>query len=545
MFFYDMESRGDLALYEYLYRCIRHDIAHGKVEPGQKLPSKRALAKQMGVSLITIEAAYDQLAAEGYIRSRERCGYYACDLAPAAKIEEPRSAQHRAETAKAIATSGRENHAANPNGPQPVSQNGEHSESSTGYRPTIGPAALPSDAGFVPTIDGAAAPRTQNVPLNAPLLADFTRSTLATTMLPYSAWAKAVRRTLSDESAASLAEAASAAGSPELRSAIADHLRQYRGMDVSPGQVVIGAGSQTLYQLLVQLLGRTRRYAVEDPGYPLLTRMYEQQDAQVAHIGLDDSGIDIDALETSDASVAHIMPSHQFPTGIVTTAARRRELLNWAREGDRYLIEDDYDSEFRMAGRPIPSLFGIDAAERVLYLNSFAKSLGAAFRMAYLVLPPQLAQRFRKQLGFYANTVSPLDQLALARFIEQGHYDRHVNRLRTHARKTQDALVNALHEAFGDRIAFAGLNDGLHFIMQLESERGERELATAAEAAGIRIAPLSSFAGTASPSGAPTGTEPQASTESETSPARFILRSDSTSIEEAPAVANALAHAWA
>lgn len=481
MFFYDMESHGGLALYEYLYRCIRHDIAHGKVEPGQKLPSKRTLAKQLGVSLITIEAAYDQLAAEGYIRSRERCGYYACDLAPAAH------------------------------------------------------AAQPADV---------AAPRTQNAPLDAPLLADFTHSTLATTMLPYSAWAKAVRRTLSDESAASLAEAASAAGSPELRSAIADHLRQYRGMDVSPGQVVIGAGSQTLYQLLVQLLGRTRRYAVEDPGYPLLTRMYEQQDAQVAHIGLDDSGIDIDALEASGASVAHIMPSHQFPTGIVTTATRRRELLNWAREGDRYLIEDDYDSEFRMAGRPIPSLFSIDAAERVLYLNSFAKSLGAAFRMAYLVLPPQLAQRFRKQLGFYANTVSPLDQLALARFIKQGHYDRHVNRLRTHARKTQDALVNALHEAFGDRIAFAGLNDGLHFIMQLESERDERELATAAEAAGIRIAPLSSFAGTASQSGAPTGTGPQASTASETSPARFVLRSDSTSIEESPAVANALANAW-
>lgn len=530
-----MESHGDLALYEYLYRCIRHDIAHGKVEPGQKLPSKRALAKQLGVSLITIEAAYDQLVAEGYIRSRERCGYYACDLAPAAKIEEQGNVRFRTAT-ETRANRRREGHASNPNGPQPISQNEEHLERRTGYRP--------SDADFAPSLNGLA-PHARNAPSDAPLLADFTHSTLATTMLPYSAWAKAVRRTLSDESAASLAEAASAAGSPELRSAIADHLRQYRGMDVSPGQVVIGAGSQTLYQLLVQLLGRTRRYAVEDPGYPLLTRMYEQQDAQVAHIGLDDSGIDVDALEASGASVAHIMPSHQFPTGIVTTAARRRELLNWAREGGRYLIEDDYDSEFRMAGRPIPSLFGIDAAERVLYLNSFAKSLGAAFRMAYLVLPPQLAQRFREQLGFYANTVSPLDQLALARFIEQGHYDRHVNRLRTHARKTQDALVNALHEAFGNRIAFAGLNDGLHFIMQLESERDERELATAAEAAGIRIAPLSSFAGTASPSGAPTGTGPQASTASETSPARFILRSDSTSIEESPAVANALANAWA
>ena len=531
-----MESRGDLSLYEYLYRCIRHDIAHGNVEPGQKLPSKRALAKQLGVSLITIEAAYDQLVAEGYIRSRERCGYYACDLAPAAKIEEPGSVQQRIETENAPARRERDNRAANPNGLQPFSREKGHPEGTT---------ALPSDADFALATDGATEPRPQNTLSDAPLLADFTHSTLATTMLPYSAWAKAVRRTLSDGSAASLAEAASAAGSPELRSAIADHLRQYRGMNVSPDQVVIGAGSQTLYQLLVQLLGRTRRYAVEDPGYPLLTRMYEQQDAQVAHIGLDDSGINVAALEASDASVAHIMPSHQFPTGIVTTAARRRELLNWAREGDRYLIEDDYDSEFRMAGRPIPSLFGIDAAERVLYLNSFAKSLGAAFRMAYLVLPPQLARRFREQLGFYASTVSPLDQLALARFIEQGHYDRHVNRLRTHARKTQDALVNALHEVFSDRIAFAGLNDGLHFTMQLESEHGERELAAAAEAAGVRIAPLSDFAGTASLSAAPTGTELQASTASETFPARFILRSDSISIEEAPAVANALAKAWA
>ncbi len=538
-----MESRGDLALYEFLYRCIRHDIAHGKVEPGQKLPSKRALAKQLGVSLITVEAAYDQLVAEGYIRSRERCGYYASDLAPAAKIEEPGSAQHRPETTDAVASGARENRPANPKGLQPVSREKGHPEGSAGHRPTTGPTALSADG--IPTTSADGASRPQNTLPDMPLIADFMHSTLATTMLPYSAWAKAVRRTLSDESAASLAEAASAAGSPELRSAIADHLRQYRGMDVSPDQVVIGAGSQTLYQLLVQLLGRTRCYAVENPGYPLLTRMYEQQDAQVAHIGLDDSGIDIAALEASGASVAHIMPSHQFPTGIVTTAARRRELLNWAREGDRYLIEDDYDSEFRMAGRPIPSLFGIDAAERVLYLNSFAKSLGAAFRMAYLVLPPQLAQRFREQLGFYASTVSPLDQLALARFIEQGHYDRHVNRLRTHARKTQDALVSALREAFGCRIAFAGLNDGLHFIMQLESERGERELAAAAEAAGIRIAPLSSFAGAASPSATPTGAEPQASTASETSPARFILRSDSTSAEEAPAVANALAKAWA
>ena len=213
--------------------------------------------------------------------------------------------------------------------------------------------------------------------------------------------------------------------------------------------------------------------------------------------------------------------------------------MNWAREGDRYLIEDDYDSEFRMAGRPIPPLFSIDAADRVLYLSSFAKSLGSAFRIAYLVLPPHLAARFHTQLGFYANTVSPLDQLALAHFIEGGHYERHVNRMRTHARKTQDALVGALNAAFGSSIAFANLSNGLHFVMELQSERGERELAAAAAAAtvGIRIAPLSSFNGPAQANATLSAPEGPA-------PARFVLRSDSISAEEAPTVASALTRVW-
>ncbi len=358
-------------------------------------------------------------------------------------------------------------------------------------------------------------------------------------MFPYATWAKVVRRTLADENAASLADAASAAGSLQLRQAIATHLHEFRGMNVAPEQIVIGAGSQTLYQLVVQLLGRNKTFAIETPGYPLLTRMYQQQNVDVRHIPLDECGINMAALERSGATVAHIMPSHQFPTGVVTTAARRRELLNWARAGKQYLIEDDYDSEFRMAGRPIPPLFSIDAAERVLYINSFAKSLGAAFRMAYLVLPPNLADQFHAQLGFYANTVSPLDQLALAHFIEQGQYERHVNRLRTHARKTQDALASTLREAFGERVAFTGLNDGLHFTMQLESPQSERELAAAAESAGIRIAPLSSFGKFNQPGGAA-----HAGAASKPSLARFILRSDSVSAEEAPAIAETLAKVW-
>lgn len=519
MFFYDVTMRGNLSLYEYLYRCIRHDIAHGVIAPGEKLPSKRALAKHLGVSRITIEAAYEQLVAEGYIRSRERCGYYACNLAPATRVDEEGDDSSPAARTGKVANATR-NAAANSSSLRAaVAQTVASNTFSSSGRAIV--EDLPSNAAND----------------SAPLLADFTHSSLATRNFPYATWAKVVRRTLSEESSASLAESASAAGSPQLRRVIATHLRESRGMNVSTEQIVIGAGSQTLYQLVVQLLGRTETFAVEEPGYPLLTHMYQQQNVKLAHIPLDEHGINVTALEQTGATVAHVMPSHQFPTGIVTTAARRRELLNWAREGSRYIIEDDYDSEFRMAGRPIPPLFSIDAADRVLYVNSFAKSLGAAFRMAYLVLPPHLAEQFHTHLGFYANTVSPLDQLALAHFIEGGHYERHVNRLRTQARKTQDALVNALSETFGNRISFAELNNGLHFIMNLQSDRTERELVVAAEAAGIRVTPLSSF-------NSPVHANAAANTPNAPSPARFILRSDSITAEEAPTVAAALAKAW-
>ena len=530
MFFYDMSLRGNCSLYEYLYLCIRHDIAHGTIAPGEKLPSKRNLAKHLGVSLITVEAAYQQLAAEGYIRSRERCGYYASDLAPAERVQQ--TSNERLGTTHLGEESGASGSLQEANDRGNAHDTGRSSARIGVQAPRSRPHATDGAEAADAALDAAPS-----------LLADFTHSTLATELFPYATWAKTVRKTLSDESAATLAEASSAAGSPQLRQAIADHLREYRGMHVSAQQIVIGAGAQTLYQLVVQLLGRNRTFAVETPGYPLLARMYQQQNVQIAHVPLDEDGIAMEQLAHSGASVAHIMPSHQFPTGIVTTASRRRELLNWAREGDRYLIEDDYDAEFRMAGRPIPPLFSIDAAERVLYLNSFAKSLGAAFRMAYLVLPPRLAQQFHAQLGFYANTVSPLDQLALARFIESGSYERHVNRLRTRARKTQDALVGALREHLGSSVSFTELNNGLHFIMQLESKQSEAALANAALEHGIRIAPLSQFDESGS-----TGTA-NVSSSGNTTPAaprpQFILRNDAIDAESAETIAAALADAWA
>lgn len=311
-------------------------------------------------------------------------------------------------------------------------------------------------------------------------------------------------------------------------------------MSVSPDQIIVGAGSQALYQLVVQLLGRRKTYAIETPGYPLLARMYAALNVETRLIPVGEQGANVGALTESGADVLHTMPSHQFPTGVVMSAARRRELLNWTREASgRFIIEDDYDSEFRMRGRPVSTLFGIDAAGKILYLNSFAKSLGDAFRIAYLVLPESLAKRFSAELGFYSNTVSPLDQLALARFIEEGHYERHVNRLRTHARRSQDALVEVLRKGLlAERLRFEGLGGGLHFVMALEDERSEGELADLARKSGVGLSPMGSFA-----MGEPASGLPKSPSSCDGLP-RFVLRYEGSSEPAAEDAAHALESAW-
>ena len=445
MLSYDMGERGNASRYDYLYRCIRHDIAHGNILPDEKLPSKRALARNLGVSVITVEAAYAQLIAEGYVRAEERRGYFACELSP-------------------VARGGRRDGA-----------------------------CLRGDA------ERAGIP--EGNPMAPSLASESASGSAATALFPYQTWARVMRRTLTEESSATLAEAALGAGSPRLRRAIAAYLREYRGMEVPAECIVVAAGSQTLYQLIVQLLGRERTFATECPGYPLLGRIYGAQNAHCASIPLSAGGIDIAALRESGASVAHVMPAHQFPTGIVMSAACRRDLLNWSRSDEarafsaagprgRFIVEDDYDAEFRMSGRPIAPLASVDVAGRVIYLNSFTKSLGAAFRIAYMALPEDLAAQFELNLGFYSNTVSPLEQLALARFIEQGHYERHVNRLRTHAKQLQDGLVRRVRESsLAEEIAFEGLDRGLYFSMRVRGG-AQAPVAGALQEAGVQLTDL-------------------------------------------------------
>ena len=456
---YDLSARGDAPLYEFLYRSIRDDVAAGRLAAGDRLPSKRALAEHLGVSVVTVEGAYEQLVVEGYVASRPRSGFYVCEL-PAA--------------AHTMAGAGM-----------------------AGAGMAGAPAAAGATAPVAPMTHGASRQEDgMRVGDAAPRVATGRMGGSATEAGRL--WMRALRATLAEEPDASLFAASPAQGLPRLREAIARYLRQTRGMEVDPECVVVGAGAQVLDGAIVQLLGRHGlSVALEDPGYPRLTSLYRAHGARVEHIPLDAQGMRCDLLERSGANVVHLMPSHQYPTGLVTSIARRYELLGWASRADtdRWIVEDDYDCEFRLAGRPVPSLASVDACGRVIYSNTFSMGLGSALRLAYMVLPPQLAQRYVGELGFYSSTVGTIDQLALARILADGSYERHVARVRKRARDERDALRRAL-EASGasGRVRMEAADAGLHCVLAVDARRSESELAALLGSRGIEARPMGELA---------------------------------------------------
>ena len=514
MLTYDFSQRGDESLYEYLYLCIRADIENGSIPAGRRLPSKRALAKHLGVSLITVEGAYSQLVAEGYVRAEARRGYYACDLEVAsahlgqrpslsvptsqpvdfdslAHIAKPAECNSLAQ-ASGSAGPGRLAHAGRPTEPNPLAQAGGRPDStrlaSVAHPIECDqPGQVKQPGGATHSIDVAAS--------QAPLIADFSTGSLPLDRFPFSSWAKTVREVLSRESEQSLLGDTCAQGALALRTQLAEYLHSFRGMQVRPEQIVVAAGSQVLDNLIVQLLGRERGYAVETPGYSRLASIYRANDAKLAYVPLDDDGISMPHLRASGVNVAHIMPSHQFPTGLVTSVARRYELLAWASEQPgRYIVEDDYDCEFRLSGRPIPALMSVDASSCVIYTNTFAKSLGSSFRIAYMVLPLSLVDAYQEKLGFYSSTVSATEQLALARFISTGEYERHVARTRSYYRSLKNELVDALRSCpVADRIQTEATEAGLHFLMHVDVPGPTEALLQAARARGVILSPLSAF----------------------------------------------------
>ena len=424
---------GTQPLYQQLYRYIRGEIQTGRLAAGEKLPSKRQLASELKISVVTVEGAYSQLVAEGYLESRSRRGYFVMPVLA---------------------------------------------------QPALGSKA-PDLPQSVPAAPEAPAPACRY---------DFATSGGDAASFPFSTWAKLSREVLSSRDQA-LLSAAHPQGVPELRRAIVRHLYQFRGIQVSPEQVIVGAGSEFLSTLLVQLLGPQGGYALEDPGYQKIARIFTASGAQVCPIPLDSRGLRVDALEASGARVVHVTPSHHFPLGIVMPVSRRWELLEWARRGEeRYIIEDDYDSEFRFSGRPIPALQGLDREGRVIYLNTFAKSLAPSLRISYMVLPPKLLERYRQKLSFYSSTVPSFEQYTLALFMERGHLERHIARIRNRYQLRCSAMTRAVAQAGLERLCtFSGSEAGLHLLMTVHSSADQAQLTRQAAGAGVKLYPLDAY----------------------------------------------------
>lgn len=450
MLTYSFEDRGDEPLYEYLYNQIKNDIKTNKIKPEEKLPSKRALAKHLDISTITVENAYSQLVAEGYIYSVPRSGFYANEISVLSS-----------------------------------------ELSSINLRDTETVGLTDMETNLEVKISNSIEEKKL---VNPSYFIDFVSNSTVEDNFPFSIWSKLLRESMSNNKKELMTKSPSI-GVYKLRCAIVDYLYEFRGMDVSPDQIVVGAGTEYLYGLIMQLLGQDSIYGVEDPGYQKISHIYKANNVECVHIPLDDEGVNLTSLEESKADVLHITPSHHFPTGIVTPINRRYELLAWASKSkDRYIIEDDYDSEFRLVGKPIPALQSIDESEKVIYINTFSKSLTSTIRISYMVLPKTLMESYNKELSFYACTVSNFEQYTLAKFIKNGYFEKHINRMRTYYKNIRNSILTSIKSQTSKKKGrIFEENAGLHFLLDIATDLTDEELVEKAKNKGVNISCLSQY----------------------------------------------------
>ena len=321
---------------------------------------------------------------------------------------------------------------------------------------------------------------------------DFTPNGVDLKSFPYNVWRKLSRECLVDDRA-ELFRLGCPQGEWGLRNAISSYLHQARGVNCTPEQIIIGAGNDYLLMLLCAVIGTQHRVALENPTYRQAYRLFENLSCEVCTVDMDARGMRVDKLETSGADIAFVMPSHQYPLGTVMPIKRRMELLGWAgRIEGRYIIEDDYDSEFRYKGKPIPALQGYDGKGRVIYIGTFSKSIAPAIRMSYMVLPETLCRMYEERCGFISSTVSKVDQLILQRFIEDGYYERHLNKMRALYKSRHDTLLAALRE-WGADFTVSGENAGVHLLLHFCDGRSEEELTGLAARKGVKVYGLSEY----------------------------------------------------
>lgn len=346
--------------YYSLYASLKNKIIDGEYRAGERLPSKRVMADLTGYSLITVETAYAMLTDEGYIRSKERSGYFVCqvDALPTPTKERKREKINYVNDAP--------------------------TEKSSDFECSV--------------------------------------------------WFKAVRKVIAVYGDR-LFEKAPSRGCAVLRNAIADYLLRYRGMSAQPERIIIGSGSEQLYETALKVLGRDKIIGIEDPSYGQISAVYEDMGIAMKRLRLGNDGIESEYLAGGGFDVLHVTPFHSYPSGITTSAAKRREYLGWAYREGSFIIEDDFDSEFFLPGQPIESLYSLDTHGSVIYINTFSKSLSPAMRLGYMILPEVLMEKYENRAGHFSCTVPVMDQYVLAEFISNGDFERHLNRVRRKMRR--------------------------------------------------------------------------------------------------------------
>ncbi len=436
-----LQVNSGKCLYEQIYEHIRQEIREGKLLSGERLPSTRSLAEYLQVARSTVDSAYDQLLSEGYIEARPYRGFFVCPIEELMVLE------------------------------------GDYGWNAEFSRWTIDQnvGAVEKDA-------------------TSGYKYDFSPYGIDMSGFPFGVWRRITKNVLTDAGNELFAQG-EPQGDYELRLTISRYLHSSRGVNCTPEQIVVGAGNDYLLMLLEKILGRHIRIAMENPTYKRAYQIFQSFAYDTVTVDMDGYGMCVDKLRRANAQVAYVMPSHQYPTGTVMPIGRRTELLRWANENrERYLIEDDYDSEFRYKGKPIPSLQASDEQGKVIYMGTFSKSIAPAIRVSYMVLPPKLLEKYRRECYFYSCTVSRIDQRILNEFIRDGHFERHLNKMRKQYKAKHDALLEALRP-FETTFRISGEHAGLHILLTVkgnsEREFTEKELVERAQEAGVRVYALS------------------------------------------------------
>ena len=425
-------TAGNGPLYVQIYEHIRGEIRKGKLLPEERLPSTRFLAEYLQVARSTVDYAYGQRLSEGYIEARPCRGYFVCPIEELLLLEEEREAPASGETE----------------------------------------------------------PGRQDIQEEERIRVDFSPYDIDLSGFPFSVWKKITKNILTCGNRELFAKG-EVQGDPGLRQTICRYLHSSRGVNCRPEQIIVGAGNDYLLMLLEKILGRDICIAMENPTYIRSYRIFRSFAYRITAVDMDEFGMRADKLAQSEAAIAYVMPSHQFPAGTVMPIGRRLELLKWADGGeDRYLIEDDYDSEFRFCGRPVPALQASDRHGRVIYIGTFSKAIAPAIRISFMVLPDALLEKYRESCSFYSCTVSRIDQNILDEFIREGYFERHLNKMRKIYRGKHELLLECL-QPLKEGFSVSGENAGLHLVLTSRRGGSEAELVEKALKKRVKVYGLS------------------------------------------------------